>query len=116
MLWGRLFEALGIPTVYSAPASFHALPVESVFKYLKLTDFRERHLPINLFIKNMQHDELTKKQYLLAQVASYITSISNLKMKTIYFERLKRLRVFLGEERVSMWKAYMIKRLKVLNY
>ena len=77
MLCGRLFEALGVPTVYSAPASFLALPVESVFKYLKLTDFRERRLPINLVIMNKQHDDLTHKQYLLAQVASYLISITN---------------------------------------
>ena len=37
----RLFEALEMPCMLTAPASFMATPVESVFKYLKLTDFRE---------------------------------------------------------------------------
>jgi hypothetical protein len=61
--------------MFSAPASFLALPVESVFKYLKMTDFRERPLPEDVKVKNGPHDKLTKKQYLLSQVANYIMNI-----------------------------------------
>jgi len=40
----RVFQELRMPYIFSAPASYKAIPVESVFKYLKLTDFRKTPL------------------------------------------------------------------------
>ena len=50
----RLFKALRMPYLFSAPASFLAIPIESVFKYLKLTDFREMQLDESVRVRN--HD------------------------------------------------------------
>ena len=57
----RLFESLKIPYLFSAPASFLTLPIESVFKYIKLTDFREKLLAEDVLIKNIRHDQLNHK-------------------------------------------------------
>jgi hypothetical protein len=57
----RVFEALEIPYMFSAPASFIAMPVESVFKFIKMNDFREKRLPADFTVRGMQHNDLTKK-------------------------------------------------------
>jgi hypothetical protein len=62
--------------MFTAPASFLAVPIESVFKHLKMTDFRERQLPEQVKVTNGGHDQLTKKQCLLAQVADYLININ----------------------------------------
>jgi hypothetical protein len=40
-----LFETLSVPFILTALASLIAVPVESVFKYMKQQDFRESSLP-----------------------------------------------------------------------
>lgn len=40
----RLFETLAVPLIFTALASFIAVSVESVFKYMKQQDFRETNL------------------------------------------------------------------------
>ena len=72
----RLFEALEVPYMFTAPASFMATPVESVFKYLKLTDFREMRLLQHVRVRGVKHDQLTPNQYLLAQVSDYLLCIT----------------------------------------
>jgi hypothetical protein len=62
----RLFEALRIPHMFSAPASFLALPVESVFRNIKMNDFREKTLPDDVSVQGKQREHLTHKQYLLS--------------------------------------------------
>ena len=86
--------------MFSAPASFQCLPVESVFKYLKLTDFRDRHLPDDVRVTNHSPQSLTHKLRLLAQVSHYIVNISSKKMNSIYNERLKNLGGFLEKKRL----------------
>jgi hypothetical protein len=96
----NLFQRLGMPYLFSAPASYKAVPVESVFMYLKLTDFRHRQLSQTLTIKDITHDKLSKKQLLISQVADFILNISDTKMKDIFYSRLKHLRYFLALRRV----------------
>jgi hypothetical protein len=95
-----LFEKLRMPYMFSAPASYKSIPVESVFMHLKLTDFRIRTLPTNVLIKGMRHDQLTKKQNLLAQMSDYLLNISDERMKQIFHDRLRNLGSFLALERV----------------
>jgi hypothetical protein len=77
-----------IPCVFSAPASFLCLPIESVFKYLKLTDFRKRSLDASVVVKGHTHLELTHKQRLLAQVSFFINNLSQRMLNRIFNERL----------------------------
>jgi hypothetical protein len=86
--------------MYSAPASFLALPIESVFRVIKNTDFRKRGLSPDVQIKNLTHQQLSRKQYLLAQVAHFIFTISQKRMNNIYHERLTKLQVFLAGMRI----------------
>ena len=72
----RLFEALEVPYMFTAPASFMATPVESLFKYLKLTDLRKMRLRQHVRVQGVTHDQLTRNQYLLAQVSDYLLSIT----------------------------------------
>jgi hypothetical protein len=96
----RLFESLRMPYLFTAPASFLAVPIESVFKYLKMTDFRERRLPEHVQVCNGRHEDLTKKQYLLAQVADYLINIAHSTMLSIYRQRFKNLKMFLQMKQV----------------
>jgi hypothetical protein len=89
-----------MPFMLTAPASFLCLPVESVFKYLKLIDFREIKLRETFVVDGKRHDQLSKKQYLLCQIADYLLNISDPKLKQIFYERLRHLDVFLRGERV----------------
>ena len=86
--------------MFSAPASFQCLPVESVFKYLKLTDFRDRPLPDDVKLTNISTESLTHKLRLLAQVSHYIININSHKMSVIYRERLSNLAIFLNKKRI----------------
>ena len=97
---GRHFEALKVPHLFTAPASFLALPVESMFKFIKLTDFRERTLSDRLKVTGRSETHLTHKEHLLAQISDFLSSMSPTSITKIYHERLRHLRVFLGEERV----------------
>lgn len=89
-----------MPFMLTAPASFLCLPVESVFKYLKLIDFREIKLSETFVVNGKRLDQLSKKQYLLCQIADYLLNISVPKLKHIFYERLRHLDVFLRGERV----------------
>ena len=42
-----------MPVMFSAPASYKCIPVESVFKYLKLTDFRRAPIPASVALKDL---------------------------------------------------------------
>jgi hypothetical protein len=86
--------------MFSAPASFQCLPVESVFKYLKLTDFRDRPLPDGVKVTNHSPQSLTHKLRDLAQVSHFIVNINSQKMNRIFCERLKNLGGFLEKKRL----------------
>jgi hypothetical protein len=86
-----------MPYMFTAPASFLAVPIESVLKHLKVTDFRERRLPEHVIGR---HEDLTNKQYLLAQEADYLINMKHSTMLSIYRERFKNLRMFLQMKQV----------------
>ncbi len=62
----RIFNELKLPIMFSAPASFLAIPVEGVFRQIKLVDFRERELPDDFNAIGAKMGKLTKKEDLLA--------------------------------------------------
>jgi hypothetical protein len=95
-----LFENLRMPYMFSAPASYKCIPVESVFMHLKLTDFRSRAFANRVFVKNVAHDNLSKEQTLLAQMAVFLLRISDQRMKDIFYDRFRHLVSFLTLERV----------------
>jgi hypothetical protein len=95
-----LFENLRMPYMFSAPASYKCIPVESVFMHLKLTDFRSRALANRVKVKDVALDKLSKKQTLLTQMADYLLRISDERMKGIFYDRLRHLGSFLALERV----------------
>ena len=84
-----------MPFMLIEPASFLCLPVESKFKYLKLFDFREIKLSETFVVNGKRLDQLSKKQYLLCQIADYLLNISVPKLKHIFYERLCHLDVLL---------------------
>lgn len=86
--------------MFSAPASFLAIPDEGVFKRIKLIDFRERKLPDNFIAKGSQVSKLSKKEDLLAQISCYILGMDVEVVKSIFLERLNHLQHFLDKNKV----------------
>lgn len=86
--------------MFSAPASFLALPIEGVFRQIKLVDFRERQLPDSFKVNGNANAALTKKQTLLAQIAHYILTMDTHLVNAIYQERLLKLEHFLQRRKV----------------
>ena len=86
--------------MFSAPASFVSMPIESVFKYLKLTDFSLMNLRDDFKVKGIENKDLTKKQLLLCQVSDFLLNNKFQKMNAIFHERLLNLAMFLAEKRV----------------
>ena len=100
----RLFEACRVPYIFSTPASFQCLPVESVFKYLKLSDFRDIPLPDDLKLSNISPESLNHKLRLLVLVSHFIVNITRQKMNIIFSERLKNLGAFLEKKRIWVFE------------
>ena len=86
--------------MFSAPASFVSMPIESVFKYLKLTDFRLMNLRDDFKVKGIEKKDLTKKHLLLCKVSGFLLKIKFQKMNTIFQERLLNLAILLAKKRV----------------
>jgi transposase len=68
----QLSKSLRISYLYSTPASFPKSPIESVFRAIMNTDFRERQLLQEILTKDIPHEKFTKKQYLIAQVNHFL--------------------------------------------
>ena len=96
----KVLENIRAPYLFSAPASYKAMPIESVFKYLKLTDFRQTPMHDALIVKDRTQEQLTHKERHLSRVSHFLLSMSDNKIKKIFYERLAQLRGFLALERV----------------
>ena len=57
----NMIEQLQLPVRFTAPASFLAVPVEGVFRCLKLEYFRLQNLPDEIQVKGIERGKLTKK-------------------------------------------------------
>ena len=71
-----VLEALEIPVIFSAPASFLAIPIEGVFAALKAVDFSKVKDPEPSILKKRRISKLTKKQILMSKVSQYLFSLS----------------------------------------
>ncbi len=78
-----------MPILYSAPASFLAIPVEGVFRQIKLVDFRITKLPADFRVKGTKICTLSKKEDLLAQISCFIIRMSISQLKQIFYMRFK---------------------------
>ena len=89
-----------VPYHFSASASFLAIPVEGVFFDLKMTDFRERSLPDNVKIITRFGKHPSKKEKLLAQVATYLLNLKLEHIHNIFRDRLMHFSHFLTKKKI----------------
>ena len=87
----RLLQSLGFPVIFSAPASFLAVPIEGLFAALKATDFNKIADPDPAMLKVKKISKLTKKQNLIIKVAEYLFNITHEMISSIYRERFAKL-------------------------
>jgi len=93
----ELLRKLGVPVMFSAPASYEALPVELVFgaiKAAKLPAVDEASLQ-ELQDRRIRH--LTNKQRMMLSVSEYLRGVSSESIKNIFFKQLSKLELFLDE-------------------
>jgi hypothetical protein len=65
----KLCDTLFKPYIYSATALYKSIRVESVFKHMRLADFRANPIVRRFPIKDMGANPLTHKLHLLVQIA-----------------------------------------------
>ena len=86
--------------LFSAPASFLAIPIEQVFFDLKITDFMERGLPANIRITTHLGKPPSKREVLLAQVATHFFNLKITQIHKFFCDRLLHLSHFLAKKKV----------------
>ena len=91
----NVLHNLEFPTVYSAPASFLAIPVEGVFGALKGKNLmNEEDLDQETMIR-LKVKKLTNKQCIIAKVSNYLFQLDQDKITKIFVTRLRMLEHFL---------------------
>ena len=91
----KMIRKLRIPTIYSAPASFLAIPVEGVFGAIKQKNFLNEPDPDIQTLRELEVRKLTNKQRLIYKISNYLFDLERDKVQNIFFKRLQRLEHFL---------------------
>ncbi len=84
----RLLQRLRVPTVFTAPASFQAVPVEGLFAFIKAHDFLKMEDPDPGILGIPKVKKFTKKQVLMAHISNRLFDIPLVKVTSIFKSRL----------------------------
>jgi hypothetical protein len=77
----NVLRAAGFSVIFSAPASYLALPVERVFSLIKKEDLEDNRTPNLPIVKDKGIKKLTNKQRTMLKVSEYINNLSELTIK-----------------------------------
>ena len=91
----QLIGSLRVPTLYSAPASFLAVPVEGVFAALKQVDMAKQDDVLLEAAGDDNISSLTHKQRIMLKVGRYLLALTPAKMESIFKSRLRNLERFI---------------------
>ena len=95
-----VFEKLRVPTMYSAPASYAALPIELLFGAIKTAKLPALSTADDAKLKGKGIKRLTNKQAMMVSVADYLRSLSKTSIRHIFNEQFSKLLAFLRMEKV----------------
>jgi hypothetical protein len=85
----RVLSSIGVPTLFTAPASYACCPVELVFGAIKSIDFKS--FPIDEFVVHGEKSvkRLSNKQELMWKISKYLMTIEPFKVKRIFDRQLR---------------------------
>lgn len=86
--------------MFSAPASYLAIPIERMFGALKAKDFDSLEPPHLLKQHLPRAKRFTHIQKILSQISDYLFNIKQSKVQTFFRESLRKLEVFLTKEKI----------------
>ena len=95
-----VLHQLQFPTVYTAPASFLAIPVEGLFGAMKAKNLIYEADPDDETMKELHVKKLTNKQRIIAKLSNYLFKVTQDKVDQIFHNRLRKLEHFLLMRRV----------------
>ena len=78
-----VLQNLRYPVLFSAPASFLAIPVEGMFGAINARDFKKVEAPKVAELSKQKIKRLSNMQGLMAKVADYLLSIKQQHVKSI---------------------------------
>ena len=96
----EVLQKLQVPTIYSAPASFLAIPVEGLFGAIKAKNFLNEPDPDVETLRSLGVKKLTNKQRLIIKISNYLFEVAQPKVTRIFVKRLRMLEHFLLRNRV----------------
>ena len=79
-----ILNRLNIPTIFSAPASYKAIPVEELFGAIKLKDFNKIRDLMPAEVGQPHFKKLTNKQAMMVKVSDYLFSLEPRKVTKIF--------------------------------
>ena len=91
----EILKNLGYPVIFSAPASFLAIPIEGMFGALKAVDFASIPDPEASILEDLDIRHVTKKQALMIKIANYLFKFKKEKVLSLFKQRLAHLDKFL---------------------
>lgn len=91
----QLIASLRVPTLYSAPASFLAVPVEGVFAAMKQLDMTKDDDGLQDAAGDDDIASLTHKQRMIIKVGQYLLALTPEKVDRIFKSRLRNLERFI---------------------
>ena len=91
----EVLHKLQVPTIYSAPASFLAIPVEGLFGAIKGKNFLNEADPDAETLRALGVKKLTNKQRLILKISNYLYNIDRVTIRRILARRLRKLEHFL---------------------
>ena len=85
----RVLSSIGVPTLFTAPASYAYCPVELFFGTIKSIDFKS--FPIEEFVVHGEKSvkRLSNKQELMWKISKYLMTIEPMKVKRIFDRQLR---------------------------
>ena len=86
-----IIQQMMAPVLFTAPASFIAVPIEGIFEIIKSFEFCERSLREPTLVREIPADKFTKKQYLLAQLSEHLLNLEKETFMNVFSKRFKQL-------------------------
>ena len=91
----KVLTSLKYHVIYSAPASFLAIPIEGIFGALKAVDFDAIQDPDPSLLKSANISKPSKKQIMMMKIARYLFAFEKNKISKLFSLRLSQLDKFL---------------------
>ena len=92
----RVLTFLRVPLMFTAPASYAALPVEGIFAGLKALDLEQIEDPSDDILKELNMKKVNLQQKVIFKVAGYLNGLHLHKVERIFASRIRELAGFLS--------------------